>query len=172
MRTPAAPRDPDSADAAYLLGLRWLAVRELTARQVRDRLGRRGFAEPAIAAATDRLGAERALDDARTARASARTDLRVHGWGPLRVLQRLRHMGVDPDLAGEVMREVLGDLDPQALLKQALARRLRATREGLGSTPGQRRRLHAYLVRRGFPPSAVTALLSTRARRSALPPDD
>jgi regulatory protein len=171
-RAPAAPRDPDSADTAFLLGLRWLAVRELTEHQVRDRLARRGFSERAISPAIDRLTAQHALDDARTAHASARTDLQVHGWGPARIMRRLQRLGIDPELAGDVLREVLADIDQQGLLERALAKRLRVTRETLGSAPAQFRRLHAYLVRQGFPSSAVITLLRARARAARTPGDE
>jgi regulatory protein len=165
------PADPDSSQAAHLVGLRWLAVRELSERQVRDRLARRGFSATAIEPAIERLTRARALDDRRAALAAAHTDVNVHHRGPARVRRRLHEMGIDRDLAHDIVREVFGDLDDRDLMERALARRLRT---GAGSIrdPAQRRRLHAYLVRQGFSASAAATLLRSRSRRSALPDDE
>ena len=168
---PRRPADPDSLQAAYLLGLRWLAVRELSERQVRERLERRGFSDRAITPAIERMTGARALDDRRAALAAARTDVNVRHHGPIRVLRRLQSMGIDGDLARGVVREAFGDLDERVLMQRALAKRLR-TGTGAIRNAAHLRRLHAYLVRQGFSSSAAAALLRGRAGRSELPDDE
>ena len=59
--------------SAYATALRMLARRELSTSQIRDRLKQRGFARDAIDDAVSRLTANGTLDDARVARAVART---------------------------------------------------------------------------------------------------
>ena len=170
-KRPARADDPDSPQAAYLLGLRWLASRELSEGQVRERLERRGFSAPAVAAAIARLTQARALDDRRAALAAARTDVTIRHHGPLRILRRLQEMGIDGDLARHTVGELFDEIDQADLMRRALARR---QREGAGASPdaAELRRLYAYLVRQGFAPSAVASLLRSRRGRGRAPADD
>ena len=80
-------------------------------------------------------------------------------------------MRIDKDLARDVVREVFGDVDERALMQRALAKRL-PTGAGAAGDSAQLRRLHAYLIRQGFSPSAAAALLRSRLGRSALPDDE
>ena len=172
MTKPARPPvDPDSPKAAYLLGLRWLAARELTSAQISQRLERRGFSPRAIGPALERLTRERALDDRRAALASARTEATLRHHGPARILRRLQSMGIDRDLAREIVREIFGELDERALMQRALAKRLRPG-ASLIRDRAQLRRLHAYLVREGFSSSAAVALLRGRSARGTRSEDD
>ena len=171
LRRPRQPADPDSSQAAYLLSLRWLAARELSEGQIRERLARRGFSTRAIIPAIERLTGVRAVDDRRAALAAARTDVNVHRRGPARVLHKLQEMRIDKDLARDVVREVFGDVDERALMQRALAKRLPTGAGGAGDS-AQLRRLHAYLIRQGFSPSAAAALLRSRLGRSAVPDDE
>jgi regulatory protein len=161
-----ARNTPDllSSQAAYLVGLRWLAARELSSGQVRERLNRRGFAPQAIEDAIRRLIVERALNDRRAAIALARTEVTVRQRGPHRVLRRLLAMPIDRDLAKDVVREVFGDVDESALIERALAKRLRRT-GGRITDAAQRRKLHAQLVRQGFSSSAAASHLRSRTRK-------
>ena len=64
---------PPDSERAYVVGLKLLATRELAEAQLRARLSRRHFEPDDVEAAVSRLRSERALDDARTAGAYART---------------------------------------------------------------------------------------------------
>jgi regulatory protein len=164
MRAPA-PADP------YVLALGWLARRELTAFQIRQRLGARQVPSGSIDEVLGRLRRRGALDDRRTALAVARTAVVVKRHGRHRVLRQLEAIGIDRALAQRAVGEVFESLDEQALLDQALARRLGRTRR-IGTDPAERRRLYAYLVRQGFDASAVSARLRARFRRSPDQHDD
>jgi len=170
LRRPRQPADPDSSQAAYLLSLRWLAARELSEGQIRGRLERRGFSPQAIVPAIERLTRARVIDDRRAALAAARTDVNGHRRGPVRVLRRLQEMRIATDLARDVVREVFGDVAEGTLMQHALAKRLRSGAAITGDA-AQLRRLHAYLVRQGFSPSAAAALLKSRLGRGAAPDD-
>jgi regulatory protein len=158
--------DPDSPAAARAAGLRALARRELSVAQLRDRLKRRGYTAHAIDDAIARLLDAGALDDERVARAAARTSAQVKRHGRSRVARELTALGIPRDVADRALAEVFEAVDEQALLRQALARRLR------GSTsladPAARRRVFAALVRQGFAPGAVQQVLRAHAGRSAL----
>ena len=142
---------------AHVEGLKLLARRELSVEALRVRLLDRGFASAEIEAAIARLLESGALDDARVARAHARTAVTVRGRGRLRVLRELHQMGIDPEVAGEALGEVFGDVDERALIAQAIQKKLR------GQAPPTDRaafaRLYQYLMRQGFSPAGVGAAL-------------
>ena len=152
----------DDADRAYVTALGLLARRELAEAQLRTRLAKRKFEDDEIDAAMTRLRRERAVDDRRTALACARTQVRIKHRGRARVVRQIEALGIDRDIAREAVAEVFAELDENALLEQALDRRLR---HGLSlSEPAVFRRVHRYLLGQGFDPGRVTALLRRRAK--------
>jgi regulatory protein len=153
----------DPVRSAYAAALAMLARRELSEAQVRERLARREHEKPAIEQAVERLKAAGALDDRRVALAAARTEAHVRSRGRARVVQRVRALGIDPDLASEAVDEVFAAIDEDALLERALARRLRGPAARV-TDPAHFRRLFQQLIRQGFAPSAVTRALRTRSK--------
>jgi regulatory protein len=143
----------------YVLALGWLARRELTEKQIRQRLARRGLEADAVDEAVARLKAERALDDARVAGAFARTAVRLKGRGPMRLERDLQALGIERGAARAAVRDVLADTDEKTLARQAAARRWRRADR---PEPADAARLYRALLRQGFGPSAardaVTAL--------------
>jgi regulatory protein len=154
----------DSAPAAYSLALRWLTGRELSEGQVRQRLSRKGYSDRAIDDAVGRLVTERVVDDRRAAMVVARIEARVRRHGPRRILGRLVAMRIDRDLAKAVVAELFEDTAEDVLLDEALERRLRGQGDRLRD-PGQRRKLLAYLVRRGFSAAAASGLIRRKLRQ-------
>ena len=136
-----------------------LARRELSTAQVRERLRRKGLTREEIEPALRRLRREGALDDRRTALAYARHAATVKLRGRRRTLQELERIGLVRTQARSVVDEVFGNLDEQALLERALARRLR----GPIRDRAEQRRLYQYLIRQGFDGSMAMAALHARA---------
>ena len=136
-----------------------LARRELSTAQVRERLRRKGLTHQEIEPAVRRLRREGALDDRRTAVAYARHAAAVKLRGRRRTLQELERLGLGGTQARAAVDEVFGDLDEQALLERALARRLR----GPIRDSAELRRLYQYLVRQGFDGHMAMATLNARA---------
>jgi SOS response regulatory protein OraA/RecX len=163
VKKPRPPEDPDSEKAAHLLALRWLSARELSEAQVRERLLGGGYAAAAVSSAVQRLVRERVLDDRRCALAAARTEVAIRRRGPHRVLLRLIAIGIERDLAKEVVREFFEETDEQELLAQTLDRRLRGNSAKLKDA-AERRKLLGYLVRQGFSPSDASSLIRKRSR--------
>ena len=150
------------ADDAYLAAVRMLARRELSELQLRQRLRRKAFSADAIDDAIARLTAERSLDDARVAGAIARTETGIRKRGPLRVRQKLAAAGITGSTADAAIDEATSQLDMDALLEAALARRLRA-----GDTLDDERvmaRLYRQLTSQGFEQDRVLRLLRSRRR--------
>ena len=155
----------EGADRAYVAGLNLLARRELAEAQLRTRLARRQFEDDEIDAALTRLRRERAVDDRRTAVACARTQVRLKHRGRARVVRQVEALGIDRDIARDAVAEVFAELDENALLEEALDRRLR---HGLSlGDQAVARRVHRYLLGQGFDPGRVAALLRRRAKSAS-----
>ena len=158
------PADP------YALSLKWLALRDLTERQLRQRLAARQVPARTIDDVVRTLKSNGTLDDRRTALAAARTAALVKRHGRYRVARHLAALGIDRNLARHVVQDVFADIDEGELLERALARRLGKTRRSVKDA-AEYRRLYGYLVRQGFDPSAVTTLLRDRSRPADRPED-
>ncbi len=140
---------------AYLVALTLLSRRELSEAQVRTRLARKQFEDDDIEAAVERLRQDGTLNDRRVALAAARLESTVRHRGRARVIQKLRTLGIDGDLAASAVNEVFAEVDEGALLDRALTRRLR------GQTPKEldqkaRARVVRGLAGQGF---AIDAIL-------------
>jgi regulatory protein len=145
---------------AYIDALKLLGRRELSEAQIRQRLARRKHDADAVDAAIERLREERSIDDVRVAEAIARTQVSLRKRGKLRVRLEIERAGIDAATARRVVDEAWADLDADALLDAALAKRLRP-----GDNIADDRafnRLYRYLVGQGFEPDRVLALLRTR----------
>jgi SOS response regulatory protein OraA/RecX len=140
-----------------------LSRRELSASQVARRLARKGYEADAIEGALTKLRETRAIDDRRVALAAARTHAHIKRQGRGRVARELGALGLADDLVVEALDEVFGALDEDALLEQALDKRLRP-RHDLAD-PAVQRRLFAALFRQGFNGQAISRALKARARK-------
>jgi regulatory protein len=143
--------------SAYLDGLRLLARRELSVKELRDRLLDRQHAQDDVDRAIEYLLETGALDDARVARAYARTAANVKGRGRLRVMRELTAMGVAKETISEALAEVFADVDERSLIAKALQKKMRG-RPRLASA-AEHARLYQYLMRQGFTPAGIMAAL-------------
>jgi regulatory protein len=143
--------------SAYLDGLRLLGRRELSVKELRDRLIDREHPADEIDRAIERLLETGALDDARVARAYARTAAGVKGRGRLRVMRELSVMGIAKDTAGEALAEVFADVDERAVIARALQKKMRG-RPRIANA-AEHARLYQYLMRQGFTPAGIAAAL-------------
>jgi len=134
-----------------------LGRRELSERQVRQRLARKGYENEDINAAIDRLTQDRSLDDERAARAMAHAETSLKKRGQGRVKQRLKAAGISPAVAQRAIQETFESIDSDALLSSALQKRLRG-REHIADE-AEFQRLFRYLVGQGFEPDRILALL-------------
>ena len=148
---------------AYVTALKMLARRELSEAQVRTRLARREFESGAIDEAVARLQAARALDDRRTALACARTEAHVKRHGRLRALRTVEALGIDRGVARTAVAEVFDEVDEDALIAQALDRKLRQT-VAIEATVA--RRLYRYLLAQGFDAGRVHAAIRNRLKNA------
>ena len=145
--------------SAYLDGLRLLARRELSVKEMRDRLVDREHPAEEIDRAIEHLLDTQALDDARVARAYVRTAAKVKGRGRLRVMRELSAMGIAKETASEALAEVFADVDERSLIAKALQKKMRG-RPRIANA-AEHARLYQYLMRQGFTPAGIVAALRT-----------
>ena len=145
------------ADSPYIAALKMLGRRELSERQIRQRLARRAYENDAIDSAIARLTRDGSLDDARAARAMTHAETSFKKRGKLRVKRRLEAAGIAPDVAQRAIQDVFEAIDQDALMASALHKRLRGREQIADDREFQR--LYRYLIGQGFEPDRVLALL-------------
>jgi regulatory protein len=123
--------------------LNLLGYRARSEAEIRDRMGRYGYAGETIEAVVGRLEELGYLDDAEFARLKAREKARR--YGPRRVSVELRNSGVGEELAREVVEEEFAGRSEVGEARSAAARRY----NGRGSD-AEARRVYGFLVRRGY----------------------
>jgi regulatory protein len=151
---------------AYVDGLHLLGRRELSVQQLRERLLDREHDREDVDRAIDLLIDNKALDDARVAGAYVRTALKVKGRGRLRIQRELQVMGIPKEVAAEALAEAFGEVDERTLIARALQKKLRGHQKI--ATPAEYARVFQFLMRQGFSPATVTAVLR-RHRKGADP---
>ncbi len=150
--------------SAYTDALRLLARRELSEKELRDRLLDREHPADEINRVIEHLLETKSLDDARVARAYARTAANVKGRGRLRIMRELNAMGIARDIASEALAEVFADVDERGLIAKALQKKMRG-RPRITSA-ADHARLYQFLMRQGFTPAGITAALRRIGGRS------
>ena len=132
----------------------YLSYRPRTCREVRRYLGKHGlsrFADTAIGRCVE-LGY---LDDEAYARAFVRERIRLKPRGRPRLVSELLSRGIDRDTAEQAVETALDEegVTEAALLRVVALRRARSLRDL--DPPAARRRLAAFLGRRGFRTGAI-----------------
>jgi regulatory protein len=136
------------AEAAFRTMLRALGARSFARGDLSRRLQRKGHARAAIATALERVAELGLLDDACFAQNYVETRS-ARGRGPARLVRDLLNMGVERSLIDKAIASHWPEGSDRTAIPLALAQKRAAQ---LGSLPRQtkRRRLVAYLARRGF----------------------
>ena len=135
-------------EAAHRTAMRCLELRSYARKDLAWRLQRKGHPRSAVEAALERIAALGLLDDRAYARLYVQTRAQ-RGRGPSRLISDLLSMGVDRSLIDRAISEEWPEGSDRTTMPQALAMKRAAQ---LGTLPRQtkRRRLLAYLARRGF----------------------
>ena len=162
---PVLARLQDLADveAACRAGLRSLATRGRARRDLRRRLIQKQHPPQAVDEALTRLDAGGLLEDRRFAVESAARHS-ARGRGPARLVADLLSQGVDRAIADRAVGEALAEegIDPDQALRAVAARR--ASQLTALAPAVRKRRLLAYLARRGYPTVQVRELVDALCR--------
>jgi len=142
-------RELADVEAAERAALRALARRAHARVDLRRRLVKRQHPPAAVEAALDRLALRGLLDDRRFAEQYAALRA-TRGKGPARLLRDLQAQGVERRTAEHAVRQALEEegIDPEVEARAVAAKRARQL-AGL-PVPVRKRRLLAFLVRRGY----------------------
>jgi regulatory protein len=136
-------------EGAHRAALRALARRAHAHFDLRRRLLQKQHPPAAVDGALARLAAHGLLDDASFARDYSRARA-ARGRGPARLVRDLLAQGVERRIAEDAVRAALADdaVDPEVMVRAVAEKRARQL-EGLPA-PVRKRRLVAFLARRGF----------------------
>jgi regulatory protein len=136
--------------SARRAALRILTFRALPSPEIRRRLVRKGFVQPAADEAVGALVSSGLIDDQAFALHYARTRARRFRYGPGRLKRDLQRFGIGDREAGVAVEAALEleGVEAVDLLREAAAKKLRTLR-GLDPVT-RRRKLKIYLLRRGF----------------------
>jgi regulatory protein len=146
-------------EAAFRTGLRMLELRPYARLDLGRRLQRKGHPRAAVDVALERLLRLGLLNDEAYARNYVQTRA-PRGRGPSRLVRDLMAMGVQRSLIDRALAAEWPEGSDRTSMPQALASKRAAQ---LGTLPRQtkRRRLLAYLARRGFSGRDVSALVES-----------
>lgn len=145
---------------AYQDGVRLLASRALTRREVVTRLRARGHGEDDIEEAVGRLVVLSAIDDAALARHWIVTQAAPRGKGRDRAFAELTARGVDEAVASSAWVQAVDDgaIAGDDVLGRAVRRRLGVTPTPTGT--GRLARVYNALLQEGFGQEEVEAALA------------
>jgi regulatory protein len=136
--------------AAYDRALNMLAFQARSSRELKRRLVQKGEEPSHVDAAVERLVAAGLLDDAEYARQVARSKVAGQGASKRRLQQELFKRGVERGVADAAIGEVMSEegVDESEVVERFALKKLRSL--GALDAPTRRRRLYAYLARRGY----------------------
>jgi regulatory protein len=146
-------------EAAYRTVLRSLEVRSYARGDLGRRMVRKGHPRHAVDAALERAAALGLLDDAAFARNYVQTRS-ARGRGPARLMRDLLSMGVERNLIESAIAAEWTEETDRSAMPLALAEKRAAQLEGLPRQT-RRRRVMAYLARRGFSGRDVTDIVDS-----------
>jgi regulatory protein len=123
--------------------LNLLGYRARSESEVRERLGRHGYAAATVEVVVGRLEELGYLDDGEFARARAREKARR--YGPRRVSAELMKSGVGREVARDAVEQEFAGRDEIRDARSAAARRY-----NVGGSEAEARRVYGFLARRGY----------------------
>lgn len=136
----------DEIERATQGAITFVSYRPRSEREVRDRLRKRDFSQPAIDAAIERMRGWGYLDDQAFAQWWVENRAEHRPRGKRLLAGELRSKGVSPDVVGEVLEET--ELDEYGAALELARKRLGSLSSLDHQT--QERRLAAFLGRRGY----------------------
>ena len=147
------------AEAAYRTVLRALEIRSYARNDLARRMVRKGHPRQAVDTALNRVVKLGLLDDAAFAQTYVQTRS-ARGRGPSRLVRDLLSMGVDRSLIDRAVAAEWSDERDKTAVPLALAQKRAAQLTGLPRQT-KRRRVVAYLARRGFTGRDITEIVDT-----------
>ena len=150
----------EEAEKAYACAVRALARRDHSVAELERKLRDRGIAAGTIAEVMARLEKAGFLDDRRFAERWAESAVRSgRGYGP-RLHVELARRGVPRDIIADVVTGISASFDEEETLAALVARKF-AGFDPQAASDRDKRRVVAYLQRRGFSIAAIFRFFRT-----------
>ena len=147
--------EPSDRPDPWGVAIKQLALRARSAEEIRRSLARRGYGQDEIAAVLARLTASGYVDDADLARTWVAARARRAAMGPARLARELRDKGISDTEIAAALRASAEEWDVAETAAAAVRRKLPSLH---GLPPAvARRRLAAFLERRGFSAEIILA---------------
>jgi len=159
--------EEDTQHRAYALALTYLGAKPRTNYEIARYLARKGIEEQAAEHAIKRLEAERYVDDASYASRFTKERLRYQMKGRMLLQQELRMRGI----AKETAREAIDQLDAEEETAVAIRAACKKWPYIKGEQIDRKRKLAAFLLRRGFPNGAVKTAIQAAIEQEELEED-
>jgi regulatory protein len=146
--------------STYERALDMLEARSRGVTELRRLLLRKGEPEADVDAAIERLQTSGVLDDAIFARQLTRSKALGPGFARRRIQQELSKRGVAREISSEAIAEVFEDegVDEDASIERVARKKLRLLTKVDAAT--QKRRLYAFLARRGYDSHDIQRVLA------------
>ena len=150
--------------------LTYLAYRPRTRHEVRRKLEERGFDATAVVACLERLAELDLVNDEAFVALYVRDRVAHRPMGVRRLVDELYRKGVDRQRSEPIIARVLEEeeVDELGLAERAAERGARRLRPG-DDAASRRRRLQAFLARRGFRPDVIRTVVDRRLPPSGYP---
>ncbi|WP_274361389.1 RecX family transcriptional regulator [Paenibacillus thermotolerans] len=149
----------DELQSAYLRVLRWLGSRQRTEKEIKRYLNRHKYEAAIVDEVIAKVRAQGYVDDERFSQTVAEERLVSHGKGKNWIRQELLQKGVDRS----IVQTTLTQIDEEAELASAtdIARKRWRTMGHKGDPREAKRKLTAFLARRGYTAGIVKSAVSS-----------
>lgn len=154
--------DRAAPDEVFQRALDLLARRDHSVAELKRKLVSRGFSDILVADTLERLNRQGYLDDRRFAERWAESALRSGKGFGIRLLLELQRRGVDRGIAAEVVAKASSEHGEHQLLAAVVGKRF-SSFDPASAPLKDRKRVYAYLQRRGFSLSAISAYFSSNS---------
>lgn len=141
--------EQSSPGQVYPYALKLLAARDYTVKNLGAKLRAKGFGNAEIGVSLARLVEEGWLNDLRFAERFAESAVSAGRFYGSRLKLEMRRRGISDEMIDEVLGRVLGEHDECAEARSILERRFPGF-SYVKADAGERRRVMAFMLRRGF----------------------
>ncbi|MFF2482577.1 regulatory protein RecX [Paenibacillus sp. NPDC058071] len=153
---------------AYALAVAYLGMKARTRRQIEQYLQRKELEADSIQYVLERLETEHIVDDEEYAKQFAMQKIRYSQKGRLWIKQELQQRGVSKQAAAQAAESI----DKESELDAALSAARKKWRTLKGEDYDRKRKLTAFLLRRGFPGSVAREAVQAAVRESEMTEDE
>jgi len=147
--------------SAKSVALRFLARRQRTEKEIRDKLRTREFADEEIQKTIENLRELGFLNDEEFAHSYIRHHLTLRPKGKIVLKQKLLLLGINKDLVDAAITEAFEETDQAEVALHAAQKFIKKSAKGKDDPRKARMKLAAFLTRRGFTWDIVSKVTKT-----------